>query len=352
MNSNRANPANPMAIAAGEASPLTYEVDQLRFTMMAGWRGDGYLLPSGEKLGEVGDPNFISAYRDDEAYRAAGTLEEWQRSIGNHAYRNSRLCLMLGAAFGAPLLSWFDLKGAIIHLYGTRRAIQNAMQRTGQSVWGHGYKALVRGSGTHISLERTALTRNDGLLSILEEVDASNAHNLGVLAMNKTRGRMPQTADCHAGQNYRLFVTSMGAEPLNDLLDEKSGVGRLMPLISIPCKLEYLDDFADETALADWIWQYSSCYYGTAGRLYMQHLLKNRANWQQTTARYFKESYEFLPWIPVGKEEIARIFALMATGLRLAIRLDILSRLTEQQAMSEIMQCFYDTLEVTGENYE
>ena len=137
MNLSETTPANP----AGGHSPLTSEIEQRQTITMTGWCGDGYLLPGGESVSIAGNTDFtLSSTKEREAYRAAGSQDEWLDRIPIYAQNYSRLYLMLGAAFGAPLLSWAGLNGAIIHLYGGNHDVQNAVQRIGQSVWGHGQK--------------------------------------------------------------------------------------------------------------------------------------------------------------------------------------------------------------------
>ena len=75
---------------------------------------------------------------------------------------------------------------------------RNAVQRVGQSVWGHGYKAFVSGNASRSALEQAALSRNDGLLSISGENHASNARNLIPL----TRAR------CADAEHEQAFVVA------------------------------------------------------------------------------------------------------------------------------------------------
>lgn len=349
MRLNNTPPANPVEIGAGQDTPLTSGAAPLQSHAVGGWCGDGYLLPGGESVGDVGNTDFIlSSTKEREAYRAAGTQDEWLDRIAIYAHNNSRLYLMLGAAFGAPLLSWAGLNGAIIHLYGGNHDVQNAVQRVGQSVWGHGYKAFVSGNASRSALEQ-ALSRNDGLLSISGEIHASNARNLIPLTTGKVRGRGTRAGVRCGGNALRLFVTSMGDIRWEDFLGAGSGAGQNIPVISVPHWLKRPAVFADDTAFVDWAQESCNRYYGTVGRIYIQQLLANKTHWQQFAVRDFATCYNFLPDIPPGKEQIARIFAVMMTGLKLAIRFELFWG-DEFDAMCRIMDCFYDVLKKDGRN--
>ena len=339
--------ANPAEIGTGQDIPLTSGAASLPHAV-AGWCGNGYLLPGGESIGDVSNTDFfLPSTKEQEAYRAAGTLDEWLRRIGNYAHDNSRLYLMLGAAFGAPLLSWAGLNGAIIHLYGGNHDVQNAVQRVGQSVWGHGYKAFVSGNASRSALEQAALRRNDGLLSISGEIHASNARSLIPLTTGKVRGRGTRAGVRCGGNALRLFVTSMGDIRWEDFLGAGSGAGQNIPVISVPHWLKRPAVFADDAAFVDWAQESCNRYYGTVGRIYIQQLLANKTHWQQFAVRDFATCYNFLSDVPPEKEQIARIFAVMMTGLKLAIRFDLCWD-TEFNVMCRIMDCFYDALEVVA----
>lgn len=341
--------ANPAEIGTGQDIPLTSGAASLPHAV-AGWCGNGYLLPGGESIGDVSNTDFfLPSTKEQEAYRAAGTLDEWLRRIGNYAHDNSRLYLMLGAAFGAPLLSWAGLNGAIIHLYGGNHDVQNAVQRVGQSVWGHGYKAFVSGNASRSALEQAALSRNDGLLSISGEIHASNARNLIPLITGKVRGRGTRAGVRCGGNALRLFVTSMGDIRWEDFLGAGSGAGQNIPVISVPHWLKRPAVFADDTAFVNWAQESCNRYYGTVGRIYIQQLLANKTHWQQFAVRDFATCYNFLPDVPPGKEQIARIFAVMMTGLKLAIRFDLFWG-DEFVVMCRIMDSFYEALEKYGRN--
>ncbi len=344
MNLSETTPANP----AGGHSPLTSEIEQRQTITMTGWCGNGYLLPGGESIGDVSNTDFfLPSTKEQEAYRAAGTLDEWLRRIGNYAHDNSRLYLMLGAAFGAPLLSWAGLNGAIIHLYGGNHDVQNAVQRVGQSVWGHGYKAFVSGNASRSALEQAALSRNDGLLSISGEIHASNARNLIPLTTGKVRGRGTRAGVRCGGNPFCLFVTLMGDVRWEDFIGADSGAGQGVPVISVPYYLKRPDVFSDDAAFVDWVQESCNRYYGTVGRIYMQQLLANKSHWQQFAVRDFAACYNFLSDVPPEKEQIARIFAVMMTGLKLAIRFELFWG-DESDVMFQIMECCYDALEVVA----
>lgn len=339
--------ANPAGGATGQDIPLTSGAVPQQSHAVGGWC-DGYLLPGGESVSIAGNTDFtLSSTKEREAYRAAGSQDEWLDRIPIYAQNYSRLYLMLGAAFGAPLLSWAGLNGAIIHLYGGNHDVQNAVQRIGQSVWGHGYKTFVSGNASRRALEQAALSRNDGLLSISGAIHASNARNLIPLTTGKVRGLGTRAGVRCGGNALRLFVTSMGDMRWENFLGAGSGAGQNIPVISVPHLLERPAVFTDDTAFVDWAQESCNRYYGTVGRIYIQQLLANKTHWQQFAVRDFTRCYNFLSDVPPEKEQIARIFAVMMTGLKLAIRFELFWG-DEFDVMFQIMECCYDALEVVA----
>lgn len=100
----------------GQTTPYTV-------TDKSGWIDGAYILPNGDVI--QANPNGKHAakviYNGDTsqaaAYAVSGSLEQWQREIAAKAAGNSRLCLAIGTALAAPLLSLLNEQNGGFHLY-------------------------------------------------------------------------------------------------------------------------------------------------------------------------------------------------------------------------------------------
>ena len=102
-------------------------------------------------------------------FAAHGTLDDWRRQIGRYLAGNSRLCLLVGAAFAAPLLKLFNIEGGILHLYGkSSGGKKHRAARQPSLSGGHGRDAGHSWNATGLALTNAAASRNDGLLSLDE----------------------------------------------------------------------------------------------------------------------------------------------------------------------------------------
>src|SRR6202035_3170413 len=78
----------------------THGSDELhRVIALGGWQHGGYLLPSGEVLGEPSAPVFFNGDKSAAAaYVPTGTVESWRDSVARLAHGNTRPMLAIGVA--------------------------------------------------------------------------------------------------------------------------------------------------------------------------------------------------------------------------------------------------------------
>ena len=154
-------------------------------TEQAGWCAGrrAYVLPSGEVLAASAEtsntanstkpkskrseaPRII--YNGDKsqaaAYRLSGSLDEWQQHIARHMAGNSRLCLAIGTALAAPLVSLLGMEAGGFHLFGDSRDGKSTAARAALSVWGNPEALMLTWTGTGHGFANTANARNDNLL--------------------------------------------------------------------------------------------------------------------------------------------------------------------------------------------
>lgn len=175
------------------------DVAYWKVTDVAGWHNDdAYILPNGDIIGETDNIYFNGkiSYNKKIGYKPKGSIKKWKDNVGRYAEGNSRLCLMLGAAFAAPLLKYLNIDGGILHLYGKSSKGKTTAQRFGQSVWGDSTTGE-NWNTTAFALMNDAKSRNDGLLSVDEmgEDITGNAVERSIYALANGKGRSGGTKD-------------------------------------------------------------------------------------------------------------------------------------------------------------
>src|SRR5690348_970977 len=97
-----------------------------------------FALPGSDAFGR-GAANVIlqaECATTDAAYRASGTLADWQRQVAGLAVGNDRLVLFLSAAFAGPLLDIMGEPSGGLHLVGDSRTGKSTAALVAASVWG------------------------------------------------------------------------------------------------------------------------------------------------------------------------------------------------------------------------
>lgn len=334
-----------------ETPPETWDIADT-----AGWHGDAYILPSGEIIGRLEQRLYFNGKIADDkrsAYRTAGTLEEWREHIGHYAAGNSRFCLMLGIAFAAPLVSWLNIDGGIIHIYGDSSSGKTTLQRAAQSVWGHGRSACESWNTTPYAVTNNAAARNDGLLSLDEMGEDPNglAVDRGSYSLANGKGRTQGSKD---GGNrpeirFRVLCTSTGEITLENHL-EKFGrtamAGQLVRCPSITHKIENHHDFQNSLEFVKHLQQACTQYYGVAGRSFIACLLKEKEHWIEIAEKAHQKHLANITKTQQLNDQLKRTAALFAAamvGLELAIEFGIMP-LTQDDAQNGVLQCFIDWL--------
>ena len=251
---------------------------QWRLTDTAGWHGNSYILPNGECLG--GDARIFfqqpaPRYND---FAAHGTLDDWRRQIGRYLAGNSRLCLLVGAAFAAPLLKLFNIEGGILHLYGKSSGGKSTAQRVALSVWGHGRDAGHSWNATGLALTNAAASRNDGLLS-LDEIGEDSRLAVETCAYAIANGRARLQGAKEGGNRpelrFRVLAISSGEMSLPAHFSKNGRemmAGQMVRCPSIPHLLEQHHDFPDFRSFAEHLNRAAITVYGSAGRPFITRL--------------------------------------------------------------------------------
>lgn len=335
------------------------ESDYWRVTDTAGWHGDSYIFPNGDIIGLNECLYFAGkiSHNKRSGYAARGTLQQWQDKIARYAAGNSRFCLMLGAAFAAPLMEAFRLDGGIIHLYGDSSSGKTTAQRVGQSVWGHGAQTSESWNTTTFALTNNAVARHHGLLSLDEIGEDGSGYGVeqSIYALANGKGRAQGNKD---GGNrpeivFRVLSTSTGEITLEDHLrssGKSAKAGQLVRCPSVPHRMEQHHDFADIGQMITHLRQATSEYYGTAGRTFIAAITGNKDHWISQAETRFALHYAMLGdafTLNPQTSRTAQLFAACMTGLELACNLGIVP-FPADRAVTAIKQAFADWLESIG----
>lgn len=318
----------------------------------SGWHGSAYILPNGEIIAQD-NPAII--YNGDtsraKGYNVSGSLKDWQQQIARYAAGNSRLCLALGTALAAPLLSKIHEAGGGFHIYGNSRDGKTTAALVALSVWGQPESLKMAWKGTGYGFDNIALASNDNLL-VLDEIGQAKAHVVSDTAYSVLDGKSKIQGAKDGGNReiteWRILLFSTGEYAL-DAYMAKNGkeweAGQAVRLPSIAAGKQYgiyetLHGFPTGAALSDYLLDHMAQQHGTAGRAWLAKI----QSLAPETISAARDAY--LPPNLNGQAlTVARRFALAAAALELASEI---TGLPAGVGAAGIQQCFEDWLEENG----
>lgn len=324
-------------------------------TDRAGWHGSVYLLPNGEAIHSGQEAPRIIYHGDTSqarAYTPSGTLEQWQAEIARYAAGNSRLCLALGTAFAAPLLSLLGEESGGFHIYGDSSDGKTTAAHVALSVWGRPSESIITWQGTALAFNNTATARNDGLL-VLDEISQAAPQVIGktvysiMNGINKAQGA--KDGGNRALTRWRVLMLSTGEKTPHHILQQSRdwNAGQAARLPAIPAAARYgiydtLHGFTDGALLSEHLKEAAEQHHGEAGRAFIRVI-------DQTTPAAAQERMEAflasLPDLSGQARRVARRFALCAAAIELAAPI---TGLPAGVGMAGIKQCFDEWLAKHG----
>ena len=328
-------------------------------TAKAGWCKDAYILPSGEVMQNDTSKNTQRIiYNGDKsqatAYTPAGTLEEWQTEIAQYAAGNSRLCLALGIAFAAPLLSLLHAESGGFHLFGDSSDGKTTAALVALSVWGKPSDTKITWRGTGLGFSNIAAARNDGLL-VLDEMGQAKAKVIGdtvygiMNGVNKVQGAK-QGGNRHTDR-WRILVLSTGEKTPDAIMGkyEEWHAGQNTRLPSIPAYTgkghgiyDSLHHFANGAELSEHLQEAVEQQHGMAGRAFIDLIDEHTPAQAREIIQTFMNT---LPPLSGQARRVAQRFALVAAAIELAAPI---TGLMAGVGMMGVKQCFDDWLERNG----
>lgn len=341
--------------------------EQWLITDKAGWINGAYVLPNGdiitpaEPLEPTGPNQTMRVFYNGDksqaqAYQVSGSLKDWQDNVARYAQHNSRLCLAIGTAFAAPLLSLLNLEGGGFHIYGESASGKSTALFTGLSVWASP-KAKTPWNATPHALSNAAAARNDNTL-MLDEI----GENHDTRAIAKTvlytlangQGKIQGHKDGGNRETieFKVLFFSTGEHPLESYVTQKDraqwNAGQNVRLPSIPSNtgknigaFDTLHNFTSARELADHLNQAAYHHHGAAGRAFIQQLHSGSL---KTIRDLIAQFMAQLP--PLGSQatRVARRFAI-AAALEYA---QAITGFQAGQGMNAIKECFTAWLQHNG----
>jgi uncharacterized protein (DUF927 family) len=327
-----------------------------------GWHGQVYILPDAAIGQRDADEQIVLQGLDmtNEGYRQRGTVEAWQETIAALCVGNSRLLLAVSMAFAAPLLTPLGIEGGGVHLRGPSSEGKTTAALVAASVWGEpgrveSWRATCNG------LEGVAAFHNDNLLLLdeLKEIDPREAGGAAYLLANgagKRRGRP------HGGTRpkltWKVVFLSTGEISLAQHVEaagQQIHAGQEVRLIDLPANagqshglFEALHGYANGQTFADGIRERVQETHGTAGRAFIELLVRDMPSALQQVHEVIHGFLEHVPTTATGQvRRVAGKFALIGAAGELATAYGI-TGWDEGVALAAAVRCFQDWLRQRG----
>lgn len=310
-------------------------VERARNVSQTGWYGEVFVLPN-EAIGASSERVvYQSMYGAPAGYEQLGTLEEWQRNVAAYCQGNSRLILMVAAAFAGPLL---DLDHALesggFHIRSESSRGKTTALRVCKGIWGSADK-LVTWRATSNGLESVAYAHNDATLVIDElgqmadENPSEAAQTVYMVANGSSKQRANRSGGAASLKTWRLIFVSAGEVSLSNLMSQVGKMvkaGQEVRFIDIPADagkglgiFEELHSFPDAASFAEMLNSNSKQYYGVASRAFLMELAGNKAEYSIKLRELMAEFLQYVPDNADGQiKRVANRFALVAAAGELA----------------------------------
>lgn len=332
----------------------------------AGWYGSAYVTPS-RVFGTTADGLevvFQHAGAPSTAPAISGTLDDWKQYVAALAVGNSRLVLVISAAFAGAVLDILGLEGGGLHLNGPSSTGKSTAQVAGASVSGNPTKVVRSWRNTPAGLEGVAVQHNDGTL-FLEEIGEADPRQVGLdaymLANGQQKQRASPTGAARPTTTWRTLFVSTGELSMAAHMataGRRPAAGQELRIVDIAADagaghglFEDLHGHPNARALADALRDVAGRFHGTAGPAWLAWLAERR---QALTDRARKALGDFVarvladagnPSAQAGR--VARRFGAIAVAGELATLAGI-TGWPRGEATRAAQVCFFSWLEAFG----
>jgi putative DNA primase/helicase len=295
---------------------------------VVGWSPapDCFVLPE-EILGNGARVWFSGNCKSTPLYAKAGAFEDWKTNVASLCEKNSFLLLAVSSAFAGPLLELVNVPGIGFHLFGDSTNGKTTTLAAAASVWGPP-EFLLSWRSTSNGLETQAANRSSTII-LLDESHMVDAKTLDtgvyLLANGTSKSRMTKDISPREIARWRVCVLSSGERAIETHLsaakiDHKTGQG--IRIVDVPVSGDHgvFDDLHGQqsgSAFADKLREAAAKYYGHAGPLFVEQLIKELPA-LSLASKLAETMKDYGDDLNAQESRVARAFALVALAGELA----------------------------------
>ena len=316
-----------------------------------GWHKACYVMPETTYGDTEGERVLLQLPGSLPAYEHIGTLEDWNKHIGQYCIGNSRLMLAVCIALASPLLYLVSEESTGIHFTGQSSSGKTTALHIAASVYGSRVKSW---RTTDNAAENLALGSNDNLLCLdeLSQVDDKVVYNVVYMLGNgQQKSRMNSNTTLQTERYWRLLFISSGEMGLSEKLKEgnkkwKAGQGVRFIEISADAgggymMFEDVHSFGDGNIFSQHLRHASENYRGTLGASFLEKITQDpeaiKASLQEKIKIWEHEQIDDNDDGQVKR--VGRKFALISAAGELAIELGLVPWATND-VTEAIVKCF------------
>ncbi len=263
-----------------------------------------------ETITEIQGMIPAASYNPSPGINARGSLEDWKEKVLKHATGDmQKLAVWIGLS--SCLLSLLNEQGIIYHFYGQSSVGKTALLQLGASVNGNGGEpgsgeSLIESWNTTPNALEMTLEQRNHITALIDELGVYKGPKMGdaiyALANGKGKQRMSgETLKNVEPASWLLNIISSGEISMQERLrdgGEKVQEGMLHRSIDLLVTPEHVRSCADESSedcgsRIETIKANSAQYYGTAGRAFIEYLVR-LTNDEAETRDYVNELHEWV----------------------------------------------------------
>lgn len=284
-----------------------------------------------------------------------GTHKSWQNRVAALCQGNPRLIILMCASLLGPMLELIDYHNVGIHVYGLTKEGKTTGFIVACSIYGD--ETLISSwNATANALQETASSHNDFVM-FLDEIKQCKAEYVSNAAYDLlngvTKSRMGSDCKLSRVSRFQVVVISNGETSIETHLEER-GIevtpGQLNRLVSNPIHpkkgmFSNRHGEANKSDFASMLRRNAKADFGTAGPLWIQHLVENQLKLRHDLPRQLKEIETVLlksagfDTPTASHHDVAKSMAAIACAGELAIDGGILPWL-KGEAISAVKCCF------------
>lgn len=351
------------------------ELKKLTLVDSVGWLDDSfsvYVRPNDVTgaSGSLSDSYVFSPLANDSQVLAdwlapsneeseAGTLKDWNGTIGQMALSSSRMAFALCCAFSAPLLRPLGGESTVFHFVGESGKGKTAFLNASRSVWGSHSEYFSNWACSTSALEAWASGLSDclGVKDEMKQMSDEVAEQIPYLIGNEHgKERANANLELRDPIRFKLILLSVGEIGLSERRGKKRiAEGEYGRFVDLPAVVNNSvfgvfdslpSGYKTSGEAVDAVFEYSRMQYGTPSKAFLQALI---VDIQKRGLSAFRNEYReftkrFIESLNISGnslyQRMAKRFAVVAFGGELAIRYGVLCW-PGGTAQNEVSKCFH-----------